>query len=58
MLGGEVVGGANCAGPAVGQIVMLVLLALVVVKVVVVDLIGERSAGEVTQQLIDWPANI
>lgn len=53
MLRGEIVRGSHCAGATVGQIIMLVLLALVVVKVVVVDLVGEGRPGEVIQELID-----
>ena len=53
-LGRQVVRGSSSAGT---EIVVVVLLALVVVKVVSVDLLGERHSGEVTEQLIDRPVN-
>ena len=56
-LGWQVVGGSRRAGAGVGEIVVLVLLALVVVEVVPVDLLRERHSGEVTEQLIDRSGN-
>ena len=53
----QVVGGSDCAGAGVCEIVVLVLLALVVVEVVPVDLLRERHSGEVTEQLIDRSGN-
>ena len=46
--------GSSSAGT---EIVVVVLLALVVVKVVSVDLLGERHSGEVTEQLINRPVS-
>ena len=53
-----VVGWYCSAGAGPGEIVVVVLLGLVVVKVVSVDLVGERHAGEVTEKLIDGPGNM
>ena len=53
-LGRQVVRRSSSAGT---EIVVVVLLALVVVKVVSVDLLGERHSGEVTEQLIDRPVS-
>ena len=53
-LGRQVVRGCNSAGT---EIVVVVLLALVVVKEVSVDLLGERHSGEVTEQLINRPVS-
>ena len=56
-LGRQVVRRSGSAGTELGEIVVVVLLALVVVKIVSVDLLGERHSGEVTEQLIDRPEN-